>query len=42
MKRDNVTTATGFDCEVIEPDETQFNDLVLAYMKAGVPNIAVL
>lgn len=33
--------ATGFDYEVIEPDETQFNDLTLAYMKAGVPNIAV-
>lgn len=33
--------ATGFDYEVITPDEVQFNDLTLAYMKAGVPNIAV-
>lgn len=33
--------ATGFDYEIIKPDATQFNDLTLAYMKAGVPNIAV-
>ena len=33
--------ATGFDYEVITPDEEQFNDLTLAYMKAGVPNIAI-
>ena len=33
--------ATGFDYEVIKPDATQFNDLTLAYMKAGVPNIAI-
>lgn len=32
--------ATGFDYEVIAPDAEQFNDLTLAYMKAGVPNIA--
>ncbi len=32
---------TGFDYEVIKPDSKQFNDLTLAYMKAGVPNIAV-
>ena len=32
---------TGFDYEVIKPDSVQFNDLTLAYMKAGVPNIAV-
>lgn len=34
-------SATGFDYEVIKPDAVQFNDLTLAYMKAGVPNIAV-
>ncbi len=33
--------ATGFDYEVITPDREQFNDLTLAYMKAGVPNITV-
>lgn len=33
--------ATGFDYEVIKPDPVQYNDLTLAYMKAGVPNIAV-
>lgn len=33
--------ATGFDFEVIKPDSTQFNALTKAYMKAGVPNIAV-
>lgn len=33
--------ATGFDYEVIQPDAVQFNDLTLAYMKAGVPNIAI-
>jgi len=33
--------ATGFDYEVIRPDAVQFNDLTLAYMKAGVPNIAI-
>lgn len=33
--------ATGFDYEVITPDAVQFNDLTLAYMKAGVPNIAI-
>ncbi len=32
---------TGFDYEVVAPNEEQFNDLSLAYMKAGVPNIAV-
>lgn len=34
-------TATHFDYEVITPDADQFNDLTLAYMKAGVPNLAV-
>lgn len=34
-------SATGFDYEVIKPDEEQFNDLTIAYMKAGVPNIAI-
>lgn len=32
---------TGFDYEIIAPDAAQFNDLTLAYMKAGVPNIAI-
>lgn len=32
---------TGYDYEVIAPDAEQFNALTLAYMKAGVPNIAV-
>lgn len=32
---------TGYDYEVIVPDAEQFNALTLAYMKAGVPNIAV-
>ncbi len=33
--------ATGFDYEVVKPDATQFHDLLLAYMRAGVPNIAI-
>ena len=32
---------TGFDYQVIKPDSEQFNALTLAYMKAGVPNIAI-
>ena len=32
--------ATGFDYKVIVPDPEQYNNLTLAYMKAGVPNIA--
>jgi N-acetyl sugar amidotransferase len=32
---------TGFDYEVVTPDEEQFNALTLAYLKAGVPNIAI-
>ncbi len=36
-----LVNATGFDYEVITPDADQFNDLELAYLKAGVPNIAV-
>lgn len=36
-----LVTATGFDYEVITPDADQFNALTLAYMKAGVPNLAV-
>ncbi len=38
---ERLVNATGFDYEVIKPDEEQFNDLTLAYMKAGVPNIAI-
>lgn len=33
-------SATGFDYEIVAPDAKQFNDLTLAFMKAGVPNIA--
>lgn len=33
--------ATGFDYQVIYPDAEQFNALTKAYIKAGVPNIAV-
>ena len=33
--------ATGYDYETISPDADQFNALTLAYMKAGVPNIAI-
>ncbi|MCI8800577.1 MAG: N-acetyl sugar amidotransferase [Lachnospiraceae bacterium] len=33
--------ATRFDYEVVKPDAVQFNALTKAYMKAGVPNIAI-
>ena len=33
--------ATGFDYEVIAPDSEQFNALTLAYLRAGVPNVAI-
>lgn len=33
--------AAGIDLFMITPDAEQYNDLVLAYMKAGVPNLAV-
>lgn len=33
--------ATGIDLITIKPDEQQFNALTKAYMKAGVPNLAV-
>ncbi len=32
---------TGFDYEVITPDAEQYNALTLAFMRAGVPNIAI-
>ncbi len=32
---------TGFEYRTVTPDEEQFNDLILAFMKAGVPNIAI-
>lgn len=38
---ENLVSATGFDYKVITPDAEQFNALTLAYLKAGVPNIAV-
>jgi len=31
---------TGFQFEVIKPDAKQYNALIKAYMKAGVPNLA--
>lgn len=37
----NLIQATGFDYMTITPDATQFNALTKAYMKAGVPNIAI-
>lgn len=33
--------AAHIDLRVIKPDQEQFNDLLLAYMKAGVPNLAI-
>ncbi len=36
-----LVAATGFDYRVITPDAEQFNALTLAYMRAGVPNIAI-
>ena len=33
--------AANIELRVITPDEEQFNDLTLAYMKAGVPNLAI-
>ena len=38
---EKLVKATGFDYEVVTPDAEQFNALTLAYMKAGVPNIAI-
>ena len=38
---EKLIAATRFDYEVIKPDAEQFNDLTLAFMKAGVPNIAI-
>lgn len=32
---------TGFDYEIVTPNAKQFCDLTLAFMKAGVPNIAI-
>lgn len=32
---------TGFDYKVVAPDAKQFNALTLAFMKAGVPNLAM-
>ncbi len=33
--------ATNIDLRTIKPDHKQYDDLTLAYMKAGVPNLAV-
>mgnify|MGYP001948592575 CR=1 FL=1 len=37
----NLISATGFDYEVVTPDSRQFNALTKAFMKAGVPNLAI-
>ncbi len=36
-----IITKTRFDYKVIQPNSEQFNALTLAFMKAGVPNIAI-
>lgn len=36
-----IIAKTGFDYKVIRPDAEQFNALTLAFMRAGVPNIAI-
>lgn len=36
-----IVAATGFDYMTIQPDTHQFNALTKAYMRAGVPNLAV-
>lgn len=36
-----IIAKTGYDYKVIQPDADQFNALTLAFMKAGVPNIAI-
>lgn len=33
--------AANIDLKVIKPDSVQYNNLILAYMKAGVPNLAI-
>lgn len=33
--------AANIELRVIKPDEEQFNDLTLSYLKAGVPNLAI-
>lgn len=44
ISKDNIKKLikkTGFDYKVITPDAKQFNSLTLAFMKAGVPNLAM-
>lgn len=44
ISKSNITklvNATGIDLITIHPDAEQFNSLTKAYMKAGVPNLAV-
>lgn len=36
-----IVKKTGFDYEVITPDAEQYNALTLAYLRAGVPNVAI-
>lgn len=38
---EKLVAATGIDYRVIKPNDVQFNALTLAYMKAGVPDLAV-
>lgn len=38
---ERISNFPNFDLKIIKPDEEQFTDLTKAYMKAGVPNLAV-
>lgn len=38
---DKLINKTKIDFVVVKPDELQFNELTKAYMRAGVPNIAI-
>lgn len=38
---DKLCKKAGFDLINIKPDETQYNDLTAAYIRANVPNIAI-
>ena len=38
---EKLVKAAHIDMRVIKPDTKQFDDLTLAYMKAGVPNLAI-
>jgi len=38
---ERISKFPNFDLKIIKPDEEQFNELTKAYMRAGVPNLAV-